>query len=631
MKILATALFAALLMTVPAAAQNERFTLEARDVDLADVIRLLGARSGQNVVADGSVKPQRVTLRLKSVTFDEALATLLSAYALQTHRDGRVVIVGDAASMNRRFPDDATPGGTQTAVFALAHARPDDVATSLQTALAQGTVVVGDKRTGALVVTGSPSTVARARRLVAALDAPGFGTGGSIATASIPLHNLRASDAVKTLRAAVPENTLFADDRQNVVVVSGNSELQTTVRTLLHDLDAPGRQVMIEVRVADVQPINDTTNVGVQLGGTGYGSGALAQFPYALTKSSLVVNAQIDALIQRGRASILAQPRIATLNNREASLLDRRAVSGRHRESADGISVRADDRRRRAPTPHADDRRRRHDHGRPASGVQSDHRVQQQLPDRREPQGRRNAARARRRDHRARRPVPRRRLRDGDEVPHPRRSAGSGRLLPQPPDDAQQGRSRLLHHAARPGRGHEDRTLTRRTTAAMKRRRSRRRRSGRSAFPIVALLLASAVVAVAVFLIVRGDTSSRGLRAVHSRQRAHDVASAQAPAASAAPSPTSTPSDATASGSALAEPSEAPEATTPAPGTASAAPTATPRAGAPRLAIIIDDCGQWPDTEHGFIALPAALTLSVCRTCATARRSRTTRTPPAKA
>ena len=145
----------------------------------------------------------------------------------------------------------------------------------------------------------------------------------------------------------------------------------------------------------------------------------------------------------------------------------------------------------------------------------------------------------------------------------------------------------------------------------MKRRRSRRRRSGRSAFPIVALLLASAVVAVAVSLIVRGDTSSRGLRIAHRTQRTQDATGAQGTVASAAPSPTETPSAATASAPALAEPSEAPEATTPAPSTTSAVPSATPRAGAPRLAIIIDDCGQWPDTEHGFIALPAALTMSV--------------------
>ena len=44
----------------------------------------------------------------------------------------------------------------------------------------------------------------------------------------------------------------------------------------------------------------------------------------------------------------------------------------------------------------------------------------------------------------------------------------------------------------------------------------------------------------------------------------------------------------------------------------SAAPTRVAAAGAqPRLALIIDDCGQWLDTERGFIALPVTLTMSV--------------------
>jgi type II secretory pathway component GspD/PulD (secretin) len=321
MKRLASAVLGALLLVAPARAQGERFTLDARDVELGDVIRLVGARAGRNVVADGSIKPQRVTLRLNDVTFDEALATLLTAYGLQTHRDGRIVVVGDAASMNRRFPGDAAAGAAQTQVFALRRARPDDLIAPLQSALPAGTVVVGDKRTGALVVTGSTSTIARARSLIEAFDAPAYGAGGTLATESIPLRHLRASDAVKALRAVVPDGTLLAEERRNAVVVSGNGELHATVRALLHDLDAPGRQVTIEVRVADVQPVNDTTDVGVQFGGAGYGTGALGRFPYALTTGALAVNAQLDALVQRGHASILAQPRIATLNNREASLL----------------------------------------------------------------------------------------------------------------------------------------------------------------------------------------------------------------------------------------------------------------------------------------------------------------------
>ena len=155
------------LLTLPASAQTERFTIDARDVQLADVIRLLGARANRNVVADGSVKPQRVTVRLADVTFDEALAALAASYALQTHREGTVVIVGDASSMSRRFPDDAGPGGTRTRTFVLAHAHPEDVAAALQAALAPGTVVVSDKRTAAVLVTGAPATPSsssRARR-----------------------------------------------------------------------------------------------------------------------------------------------------------------------------------------------------------------------------------------------------------------------------------------------------------------------------------------------------------------------------------------------------------------------------------------------------------------------------------
>lgn len=56
-----------------------------------------------------------------------------------------------------------------------------------------------------------------------------------------------------------------------------------------------------------------------------------------------------------------------------------------------------------------------------------------------------------------------------------------------------------------------------------------------------------------------------------------------------------------------AAPSETPAAT-PTP-----LPSATTQAvaGAPKLALIVDDCGQWIDTERGFIALSIPLTMSV--------------------
>jgi hypothetical protein len=144
----------------------------------------------------------------------------------------------------------------------------------------------------------------------------------------------------------------------------------------------------------------------------------------------------------------------------------------------------------------------------------------------------------------------------------------------------------------------------------MKRRKGRRKaRARRSPLQAGAGLLALAVVVAAGVLIARGDRTPRPPRTVvHQRHHAAVAAasSAAAPAPGAlgpsfsptlpplgAPPPTLPPQAAGASG--------APSA--------GAAPSATP--SAPRLALIIDDCGQWPDTERGFIALPVALTLSV--------------------
>jgi polysaccharide deacetylase 2 family uncharacterized protein YibQ len=84
------------------------------------------------------------------------------------------------------------------------------------------------------------------------------------------------------------------------------------------------------------------------------------------------------------------------------------------------------------------------------------------------------------------------------------------------------------------------------------------------------------------------------------------------PAAVAAEPPTATPAPL------LADVTPSPDVTASA--TAEPEAAATPPAehakpapadGHPRLAIIIDDCGQWPETERGFVALDFPVTLSV--------------------
>jgi len=114
-------------------------------------------------------------------------------------------------------------------------------------------------------------------------------------------------------------------------------------------------------------------------------------------------------------------------------------------------------------------------------------------------------------------------------------------------------------------------------------RRSRRRPSG--GWP--ALLVLFIIACAAGWYLLR--PIPRNVATAPSQPSAAQTASTQTPAG-AAPSASSSPS-----------PSPA----------ASATPTLTPNPRGPKIALIVDDCGQWVDIERGYIALPIPLTLSV--------------------
>ena len=118
---------------------------------------------------------------------------------------------------------------------------------------------------------------------------------------------------------------------------------------------------------------------------------------------------------------------------------------------------------------------------------------------------------------------------------------------------------------------------------------AKRRRSRRGGSPAFIFLILAAVVAGALLYPLSHKERTRVARAP--QPVATRVVTQPSPAQTAAPSAT---------------PSAAVSATPLA--TGSPQPAAP---GAHRLAIIIDDCGQWPKTERALIALPVPITLSV--------------------
>jgi type IV pilus assembly protein PilQ len=304
-----------------AAGTSALISLDVRDLDIYDAVRFLATQASVNVVVDSSVSHRPVTLRLEGVSFDRALATLAESNGLAAVRQNGIVYLGSYEIMTRRFPN-AGAFGLRTQTFGLRNAAAADVARSLSDALPHGTIVVSDRRTASVVVTGTADTIERAQEIVAQLDRP-----ATLRTVTVDIKYLKARDALAALAATlsiVPPSSAYAGDQQNDVVLAGSDDFIAQASQLLASFDRPGRQVKYDVRVTDLTPQSDSSNVGILFGGVDVsgtqhaGSGSTVT---TFVSNSISINATLNAMVTKGEASILAQPSLSTLNDIPAALL----------------------------------------------------------------------------------------------------------------------------------------------------------------------------------------------------------------------------------------------------------------------------------------------------------------------
>ncbi|MCA9550190.1 MAG: pilus assembly protein PilQ [Myxococcales bacterium] len=169
----------ALLLTLALAAacgpecQARPITLNVKDADVHDVLRLLADTAGVNVVVPAEVQG-RVTLSLRRVPWVTVLDTVLAARGLGRTWVGEVIYVdtlerlteADAARLARRDLAEAE-GRLVTRVIRLSYAQAAELAPVVRAVLSpRGTVVV-DERTNSLVVTDVAPALEAAAALVA--------------------------------------------------------------------------------------------------------------------------------------------------------------------------------------------------------------------------------------------------------------------------------------------------------------------------------------------------------------------------------------------------------------------------------------------------------------------------------
>ncbi|MGC8728279.1 MAG: type IV pilus secretin PilQ [Elusimicrobiales bacterium] len=283
-----------------------KIDLDYSDVDVRDVLRHLAAKAGINIIFSNEVVGT-ISVSLRGVPFDEAFRTILNMKGLVTQQVGDNIL---KVSTPQKLLDEQKNSFLQTKVFFLNYVKASDIKSQIESiAQAEGRTTSKcnvDETNNALIVTDTPLGIELTERLVKKLD-------------------------------RMPKQVLI---EAKLVEVSLDSGLHTGIQWSVSG-NSNGNYIGANDASAAIGPISQwggaksisanyegsytgtPPNLVASKGGSGVELPAkeiYGAFRFGRITSNFMFDAVISAAAKKGKAKVLSNPKIATLNNKEASI-----------------------------------------------------------------------------------------------------------------------------------------------------------------------------------------------------------------------------------------------------------------------------------------------------------------------
>ena len=300
------------LVEPPAAAEVARLSMDFKDADVNNLLRIIAEVSGQNVVAGDDVKG-RVTVRLVDVPWDRALDNILRINGLGFVREDNIIRVARMDAIRReieerrkelqddaRLEEEGALEPLASEILRVSYADPKKIEASLNRIKSKRGTISVDERTASLIIQDTSSNIHRMKDVLRELDqpTPQVMIEGRIVTV--------ASTHTRSLGVQWGFQRTHVDGRAGVdpfvlsQVFGDTGALLPTGSTTGGGTPAITAGVPAAVNLPIAGPAGA---LGVVLG---------------KVNDTLRVQAQLSALERESLARTLSTPRIVALNNEEA-------------------------------------------------------------------------------------------------------------------------------------------------------------------------------------------------------------------------------------------------------------------------------------------------------------------------
>ena len=283
-------------------------TIDFKDADIQNVMRILSFKSGVNIVAGKDVVGQ-VTIRLVDVPWEKALDVVLKTYGYAYDRDENIIRVTTLENLKKE--------DLSTEVYTLNYSQAAEVEKSVKDVLSERGKIRSDARSNTLIVTDMPTTLQRVAKVVQRLDKI---TPQVVIEAKVIETTLGDADRLGikwSIKAAVrgaarpttlpfaafsnPGNSLLRsilpEGRGAQANASSTGTSGTTTTSTVQDFPT------VDHAHQPTFPVSDKDEFQ-------FGTLDFSQF-----------QAVLEMIQERSDAKILSEPHITTLNNQEAKIL----------------------------------------------------------------------------------------------------------------------------------------------------------------------------------------------------------------------------------------------------------------------------------------------------------------------
>jgi type IV pilus assembly protein PilQ len=296
------------ILTAPASAQSSAsqqvglvrtgsgtFSIDVEGADVRTVVRAIAEFSGRNIVVAREVKGT-VRVALRNVGWESALRTILRSNGLDYADENGILRVDDMSKLQSEAVERETARAKQmevvpleTRIIKLNYAAANELSSSLSASLTKRGAIQVERRTNSLIVSDLPANVERVEKMAIELDST---------TPQVEITAKLVDVDAEALRGLGIEWNVGPTDGTDAEFFS---ETGPNPPDFLHPGDDDENALGAEHNTAIPDPATRIT--------------------YGISKTWGFIEAQLQLLEQNRKANIISNPRITTVDNREAKIL----------------------------------------------------------------------------------------------------------------------------------------------------------------------------------------------------------------------------------------------------------------------------------------------------------------------